>query len=184
MRRMLVGLALAFGSTVAIAGPPTPPTVSVEVVNAPLPVTTPQAVIPFAKFGAIKGLGCLLRRTTEPPTQWAESKTCLSDPPIVLSSPVLIWSLSFLPASAAYDIDPNTSCSAMYWLSIDNATTFVRIAQVTWTPGQFQSTVVPFPVPIELPANSTVVQQLDVTLSGGRINQGCNLSVRVNGATR
>ena len=180
MTRMLVGIALAFASFAASAGPSGAP---VTVQNVPLPVTPTQAVIPFAKFDAVRPpIMCLLRRTTEPPV-WSESKTCTDAAPITLSDRFLIWNVIYQPASAAYPMDEDykaASCSGMYWLSIDGVAQ--RIAAVSWSPGQFQSIVLPFPVPIEIPAGSSVVQRLDVTMSGGRINQGCNLAVQAIGA--
>jgi len=183
MRRILVGIAVALGSIAAIAGPPTPPTVAVQVTNTPLPVTTPQATIPFDMFGntGIKGHFCLLRRTTDSGTQFGETAICISDPAPALSSPGLIWEVLFMPTDAAYGLDDPykaAGCRALYWLSVDNGTSFKRIAEASWSPGQFQSIVVPFPVPIELPAGSVVVQQLSVTMSGGKINNGCNVNVR------
>lgn len=172
MREMLMGAAIALASISASAAPP--PTT-----DAPLIL---QGVIPFEKYGALRNLLCMVRRTTEPPAQWAETTEC--DQAFSLTSATLISSVTFLPQSAAYDIDINTSCSALYWLSIDNGATFRRIAQASWTPGQFQTVVVPFAMPIELPAGSAVVQRLQVTMHGGRINQGCNLSIRPIGFVR
>jgi hypothetical protein len=188
---MFAGLALALGSIAAIAGPPTPPTVSVEVVNTPLPVATPQATIPFNKWAetGMKGFGCLLRRTTDSgtPGQFGETTTCISDPSNTLSSPVLIWTVLFMPQNAAYPMDDGykaADCMAMYWLSVDDGTSFKRIAQASWSPGQFQSIVVPLHTPIELPAGSVVRQQLDVKMGGGTINQGCNALVRALSSTK
>jgi hypothetical protein len=172
MRRVLIGAAIVLASISASAAPP--PTS-----DAPLVV---QGVIPFEKYGALRGFKCMVRRTTQPPEAWAEMKEC--DQALSLTSATLISSVTFAPESAAYDIDVNTSCSALYWLSIDNGATFRRIALASWTPGQFQTVVVPFAMPIELPAGSAVVQRLQVTMYGGRINQGCNLTIRPIGFTR
>ena len=193
MRRTLVGIAIALGSIAAIAGPPTIPTQNVNVVNTPtvtvantVPVMPTQAVIPFAKYDGLRPpIYCLVRRTTEPPTQWSESKTCTDAAPVTLNDRFLIWNIIFEPASAAFPMDDDykaAGCSAMYWLSIDGGATSQRIGMMTWSPGQFQSIVLPFPVPIEIPANSSVVQRVDVAMGGGRINQGCNLAVSAVGA--
>lgn len=191
MRRMLFGLAIALASVAVSAGPAGAP---VTVQNVPLPVTvgntvpvTPaQAVIPFAKYDGLRApIWCLLRRTTEPPGSFSESKTCTDATPVSLNDRFLIWNVIFEPSSAAFPLDDDckaASCSAMYWLSIDGGATSQRIGMMTWSPGQFQSIVLPFPVPIEIPAGSAVVQRLDVTMGGGRINQGCNLAVSAIGA--
>lgn len=178
MRKVLLAVALSLGWISAIAGPPTPPTVSVEVVNAPLPVTTLQATIPFDKVGSagIKGFQCRLRRATNHPDSWTESLTCTDESAYTLSEPILVWNVILMSGADGYPLDESdksASCQATYLLSVDNGVSFKRIAQESWSPGQYQSVVVPFTVPVELPAGSSVKQQLIVNMNGGMINDGC-----------
>lgn len=52
-------------------------------------------------------------------------------------------------------------------------------AQESWPPGQYQTVVVPFTVPVELPADSMANQQLIVSMNGGMISDGCSAMARM-----
>jgi hypothetical protein len=177
MRRILLGIALGLGSIAVMAGPPSPPTVSVEVTNTPLRVTTTQATVPFDKFGAnIKSFPCNMQRTTNYTDQWEEMGTCTDDVAATFDSPILVWNVIFSSEASSYPSDENArwaSCWGMYYLSVDDGATFKRIGQVTWSPGQHQSVVEPFPVPIEIPAGSAIRQQFQVRMKGGKVGDGC-----------
>ena len=203
MRRMLLGIALAFASLAASAGPAGAP---VTVQNTPLPTTitnseplsvnivqdpnnaqhTPLGV--FIANEKVIGLEAVSAATTLGGIECAASVadgengvSCLDGyGPRQLTAPFFLQMVTFMPVSYRDhpDVDfEGVRCQAHAHISLNDGASSTRVAAISWSPRTAVTSHVRLPASVILPPGSALRGRVRVYAENGALEDGCRVTV-------
>jgi hypothetical protein len=102
----------------------------------------------------------------------------MDSPQKSFSGPVMIRMVVFLPGSYSEpprpDI-PGFSCQGTFFLSQDDGTSWIRIADTRWSAPNFSPSHITLPVPIFVPSGVTITTKVRLWMGDGPDVAGCRL---------